>query len=522
MLRLRPYQEQMVELTKQHLIDYPEARPTIVVPTGGGKSLISAALATHYAKIGNVLIVTFRKELVAQTAKEMPEHLNVSVFSAGIGRKETKGPIIVAGIQSIRNHWNRLPTIRTLLIDEAHWGNATYVEFITKLRKVSPGMRVISMTATPFDGRGIHLHMLKAPITTGVCAQVQMGELLRDGYLCNVVSYNPPTRLDVSHVGIDNKTGDYKPGELQAAVDLDNLNTKVAEDIIRIFAERNSILVFASGVKHAEHLGALLPGSAVMLGSTPKKERDTIVSDFRAGKIRYLVAVDTLLVGFDAPCADGLAMVRPTKSPLVYVQAVGRIMRTFPGKKDALLCDFVGVVDDMGPVDEVCGHPPRTSEGDAPTKVCDVCFTIVFCGTRICPVCGEEFPPPREGERIYDPRTGQLVVSGVITDENGLRWYPVENVTYNLRVTHAGSQALVANYYSPGRKNPVAEDYYLLFDHRPSVSQRAMAMWAKRALIPGLPQNPQDALARAELGGMRVPRMVALKTGSKFPVAYKK
>ena len=108
--------------------------------------------------------------------------------------------------------------------------------------------------------------------------------------------------------------------------------------------------------------------------------------------------------------------------------------------------------------------------------------------------------PPLVGERIYDPRTGQLVVSGVITDENGLRWYPVENVTYNLRVTHAGSQALVANYYSPGRKNPVAEDYYLLFDHRPSVSQRAMAMWQKRALIPGLPQNPQDALARAELG----------------------
>ena len=98
------------------------------------------------------------------------------------------------------------------------------------------------------------------------------------------MSYNPPTRLDVSQSRIDNKTGDYKPGELQAAVDVDDLNAKVADDIIRIFAERNSILVFASGVKHAEHLGALLPGSAVMLGSTPKKERDTIISDFRAGR----------------------------------------------------------------------------------------------------------------------------------------------------------------------------------------------------------------------------------------------
>ena len=123
MLRLRPYQEQMVELTKQHLIDYPEAMPTIVVPTGGGKSLISAALATHYAKVGNVLLVTFRKELVAQTAKEMPEHLNVSVFSAGIGRKGNQGSHH-RGWDSIhsRKHWNRLPTIRTMLIDEVHWG----------------------------------------------------------------------------------------------------------------------------------------------------------------------------------------------------------------------------------------------------------------------------------------------------------------------------------------------------------------------------------------------------------------
>ena len=521
MLKLRPYQQRLVDITVRHLAEYPDASPTIVVPTGGGKSLISAALATHFAKQGNVLIVTFRKELVAQTAEEMPQHLNVSIFSAGIGLKETKGPIIVAGIQSIRKNWNKLPRIHTLIIDEAHWGNAAYNEFITNLRTASPKVRVISMTATPFDGKGVHLHMIKHPLTTGVCAEVQMGELLQQGYLCNVVGYTAPTQMDVGSVGIDPKTGDYKQGELQKAVDQDDLNQKVAADIIRIFAERKAILVFASGVDHARHLASLLPSAKVVVGSTPKKERDSIVEEFRAGKLRYLVAVDTLLVGFNAPRADGLALCRPTKSPLIYVQAIGRIMRTFPGKTDALLCDFVGAVDEHGPVDEVVGHPPRTSEGDAPCRVCDECFSIVLAGCRVCPVCGHEFPPPIPGEKIYDPRTGQLVVSGVITDDNGIKWFPVDDVTYRIQGTRHGSEAIVAEYRSPGRKAPVAEEYYLLFDHRRNVAQRAAQNWLKRANVPGVPPNAQAALASAELGGLRIPRMVGVKPGSIFPVGYK-
>lgn len=522
MLKLRDYQQRIVDVTIRHVADYPDAMPTVVVPTGGGKSLISAALATHYAEHGNVLIVTFRKELVAQTAEEMPQHLNVSVFSAGIGRRETAGPIIVAGIQSIRKHWHKLPRIHTVIIDEVHWGNAAYNEFLTNLRKTSPRVRVISMTATPYDGRGVHLWMLKEPLSTGICAEVSMGELLRDGYLSNVVSYQAPTQLDVSAVGIDKKTGDYKLNELQAAVDHDDLNQAVAADIIRIFTERKSVLVFASGVDHARHLAALLPGAKVVVGSTPKVERDATIEEFRAGKLRWLVAVDTLLVGFNAPRADALALCRPTKSPLIYVQAIGRIMRTFPGKADALLCDFVGVVDEMGPVDEVVGHPPKTSMGDAPCKVCDECFCICLAGVRKCPTCGHEFPPPVPGEPVYDPRTGQLVISGVIKEADGSKWYPVERVEYDSRVTRNGAEAIVASYFSPGRKTRVAEDWYNLFHHTPSVANRDLMKWITRQLAAGpAPMSAREALARAELGGMKEPKMVKVKPGSIFAAGYR-
>lgn len=521
MLTLRPYQQRVLDLTISHMENHPNSAPTIAVPTGGGKSLISAALANHFAKQGNVLIVTFRKELVAQTAEEMPRHLNVSVFSAGVGRKETKGPIIVAGIQSIRKNWHRLPRIHTIIIDEIHWGNAAYAEFIENIRKHSPDARVVGLSATPFDGKGVHLHMLKQPITTGVCAEVSMGELLRDGYLCNVLAYNPPTQLDVSGVGIDAKTGDYKAGELQAAVDRDDLNQKVASDILRIFAERKSVLVFASGVDHAAHLTALLPGAKMVIGTTPAKERDTIVEEFRAGKLRWLVAVDTLLVGFNAPRADALALCRPTKSPLVYVQAIGRIMRPHPSKTDALLCDFVGAVDEHGPVDEVSGHPPRVAGGEAPTKLCENCFCICLAGVRLCPQCGQEFPPPVPGERIFDPRTGQIVISGVIKNEDGTRTYPVDRVEYHTEVTRAGDPALVASYFSPGRVTPVAKDFYNLWHKKQSVAARDASKWLRRLAIPGgVPTNANEALHRAEFGALKVPKTVTVETGSIFPVRF--
>jgi DNA repair protein RadD len=466
------------------------------------------------------LIVTHRRELVAQNASKLPGHIKGSVFSAGLGQKNLSGQVIYAGIQSIQKQWHKLPKLGSVIIDEPQYAAKGYYEFIENVKKVSPHVRVVGLTATPYTGNGTWLHMLpENRLFTGIAAEVGIGELLYEGHLCPLTPYSSTTRLSTDGIKTDARTGDFQQNQLQAAVDVPELVIQCAAEIESIFADRKSVLVFCTGVKHAEHMAAMLGKSAaVVVASTPMKERDRLIAEFRAGTLKYLCSCEVVLVGFDAVNTDGIACLRPTKSPLIWVQLVGRGMRPHHGKANCLVADFTSNSEDFPPVDEIEGKPPKTGQGDAPVRICDNCFSIILAGLRKCPVCGEEFDFA-EHEHEFDPETG-LLISGVVKNEDGTRTFPVSSVTYEVRNTRAGSEALVAYYHSPGRKTPVAEEWYNLFHHKRSVVARDTEKWLRRALTPGLPTNAQEALVRAELGGMKVPRTVTIRTGSPFPVRF--
>ena len=523
-MRLRPYQERLTDLTMSAL-DHDTARPIVDAACGAGKSLIISAVADRILKQnpkgGAVLVVTHRAELVKQNHAKLPAHLRGTIYSASVGKKDMSGQVIFANIQSIIKRWHKLPTLSAILIDECHVASKMYAEFIANVLTVSANVRIIGFTATPFNGGGVWLHMLKEHrIFTGTCGKVGIGELLLEGYLAPLTPYTTGTRLSTDGVRFDQRSGDFNAKDLQAAVDVPELVLRCTNEITSIFKDRKSVAVFCSGVEHAEHVALALGDRAVVVtGDTPKKDREHRLAEFAAGRVKYMVSVDVLTTGWDVAGIDGIACLRPSQSPLVWMQLLGRGMRPHPGKEDCLVADFTHNAEFFGPIDEIEGRPPKNSLGDAPTRICENCYNIILAGLRICPHCGHEIEFA-ERQPNLDPETG-LLVSGIITDERGLRWYPIHDVTYELRTTAAGSEAVVAQYMSPGRKYPVAEDYYCLFDHRTNVSRRAMDKWLKRCLIPGAPTNARDALARADLGGMRIPRMVALKAGSKYPVAYK-
>ena len=530
-LQLRPYQQRLIDVSSEHLSNFPTSRPVIVAPTASGKSVIVAALCAKLAKecSGMILVLTHRRELVAQNAAKLPAHMNVGVYSAGLKRKELHR-ITMAGFQSIRKQASKLPEVSYIIIDECHYATQGYREFIDTVAERSPKLRVIGLTATPFDGTANRtaLHLLPAnkAIFTSIGAEVGMGELLRDGYLTPLTPYSPNNKLDTSGVGIDNRMGDFAIGQLQAAVDVDESNIKVADEIRHIFAARKAVMVFCTGVDHTHHmveaLRALGEEAECVLGDTSEAERDKIIARFKRGDLKYLVACEVLLVGFDAPICDGIANLRPTKSGLIWVQLCGRGMRLHPDKQDCLVADFTDTSMEIGPLDEVEGQAPKLKSGEAPTKICDECFSICLAGLKFCPTCGFEFQFAEHNHAgNFDPETG-LLVSGVVKNEDGTRTYPVDRVQYEIRRTVAGDPALVASYLSPGRATPVASEYLNLWHHKASVVARDSERWLRRQKFAGgsVPVSAQEALARAEMGALKTPRTVTVRPGSPWPIRF--
>lgn len=523
MLTPRPYQQRAADLAIGALDQSETAAPIVAAACGAGKSVIISVIADALMRAsmsaGRILVVTHRAELVAQNHDKLPRHLKGSIFSATIGKKDVTGDVIFANIQSIQRQWHKLPRLQAILIDECHVAGKMYAEFIANVRRVSPHVRVVGLTATPYSGSGVWLHMLPTNrIFTGISSEVGIGELLSQGHLCPLTPYRTDARLSTEGVRLDVRTGDFAQNQLQAAVDVPELVQSCADEIRQIFAERKSVLVFCSGVEHAHHVATAL-GGAVVTGETPKGERSEIVARFRTGKLKYLCSVDVLTTGFDAPNTDGIANLRPSRSPLIWSQLLGRGMRPHELKSDCVVADFTDNSEFFPPLDEIEGRPPQNSKGEAPTRVCDGCFNIILACLRKCPHCGMEYEF-EEHQRRLDPNTG-LLISGVVKNPDGSRTYPVDRVEYRRETTNAGDPALVAEYFAPNRITPVATEYYNIWHHKASVAQRDGEKWLRRLAIPGgIPTNVVEALVRAQFGALKVPSSVTIAPGSIYPIRF--
>ena len=534
MFKLRPYQTRAHELTIKHLADHRASRPIVSAACGAGKSVLIAKLAEHFIETtsGAVVILSSRKEILEQNASKLPGHL-VGLFSAGLRKRQLDRRITIASVQSLRGHAKRLPKVSAIIIDECHVFGEAYKTLVDQIVERNPQARVIGYTGTPYLGDANRTHLWMVPdkqrVFTGVCSEISVGELLRDGYLCPLKPYRTEHRLSTEGVNIDNRTGDFQQNQLQAAVDTDDTNDAVIREMIDIvrWDNRCHTLVFCTGVEHARHIceGLKRKGqSAAMIhGGTPSTERADLIASFKRGDLSWLVSVETMTTGFDAPIADSLVFLRPTFSAVLYLQIIGRVMRLHPSKTDSLVIDFTNnTTETFPPVDEIEGNAPKLKSGEAPTKICEECFSIVLAGLKICPTCGFEFQfQQREDGMQFDSNTG-LLVSGVIKNEDGSRTYPVERVEYETTVTSKGHPALIARYHSPGRASPVASTYYNLWHHSAAVVRRDSEMWLRRQKYPGgsVPLSAQEALARAEMGALKVPSTVTVRPGSPWPVRF--
>jgi DNA repair protein RadD len=261
-IELRPYQRTAIE----HLYRYWQQKrgrhPLVVVPTGGGKSFIMAALIREVlARWSGTRIVcaTHVRELIAQNHAELcgiwPE-APAGIYSAGLGQRDADAQILFCGIQSVHNKAGAIGHASLLLIDEAHLvprnGNTAYRRFIAELLRINPRLKVVGFTATPFRLGSGRLDEGEDRIFDGVAYEVQVPPLIRQGFLAPLVTKPTAQTLDVSAVG--DRNGDFIAGELQNAISEARITEAAMDEVAAYGQSRRSWLLFGSGVEHAGHI----------------------------------------------------------------------------------------------------------------------------------------------------------------------------------------------------------------------------------------------------------------------------
>lgn len=518
-MTLRPYQQRAVDAVWAYLRARP-GNPCVVLPTGGGKTHVMAAMIQHALTEWpgtRICVLAHVRELVAQNADKLRQHwpgAPLGVYSVGLGRRDRFEPVIFASIQSVAKKAAQLGRFDLLLIDEAHRvplrAEGQYREFIDGCRRFNPALRVCGLTATPYRLGG---GPVCGPdyILTDVCFDAGVGDLIRDGYLCRLVSKAGAARADLSGVHVRN--GEYVGGELERAVNIASVIEAACDEIVMLCADRRAWLVFCAGVEHARNVADALAARgivcAVVLGDTPTAERDASIAAFQRGQLRALVNVNVLSEGFDASHIDAIILLRPTKSAALYYQQCGRGLRLHPGKKSCLVLDFAGNIVEHGPVDAIVPpcKPGESIKSKTPVRECPLCRSLVPVQVRICPDCGHQFP-------LVDRARHDATASDapILSDERATSIeHMVSHVTYSRHVGKSGVPTLQVTYHCGLR----TFREWVCLEHGGFARAKALNWWLRRDPAAVIPRTIDDALAMT--ARLTKPAVITVRESGKYP-----
>lgn len=419
---LRPHQERAIEMLRQSLAK-GNKRVVLQLPTGAGKTRVAAEIVLGArAKLRSVCFTAPAISLIDQTvsAFEGDGVRGIGVIQANHHRTDFMQPVQVASVQSLARR--SLPHSDIVIVDECHAQHKVIRDWM----RAEPNKVFIGLSATPWArGMGDDWQDLVKPVT--------MQELIDAGWLSPFRVF-APSHPDLSNVAT--VAGDYHEGQLSEVMQESRLVADVVETWLRR-ARGLPTLVFAVDLAHAETLQRQFLAAGVNMGycdaSVDLVERQHLFRRMARGELAGIVNVGTLTTGVDADVRC-VVMARPTKSEMLFVQCIGRGLRTAPGKDHCLILDHADNHARLGFVTTI-GHDallkgkekaePRNKEkGETLPRECPSCGAIKARGP--CPACG--FEPKRQSEIEYEE--GQLVeIKPKAPKEKGLtmeqkqRWY---------------------------------------------------------------------------------------------------
>lgn len=403
---LRDYQKDLaLRIAAAMALGY--RRILVVLPTGGGKTRLAAALmACAREQRDRSQFVVHRKELIDQTSDAFTElNLPHGFIASGRPFASEDDLITLSGIQTLVRRLDMVLPQRLAILDEGH--HCVSTSWTTLLdHYAEQDCFVVALTATPerLDGKGMEEHfdlMIVGPSTA---------DLIDAGWL-SPYDYYAPGVPDLS--GVHTTAGDFNRGEIDELMNEPQLVGDIVSHYQKLAPNQQGI-VFAASVKHSKNIVDAFRAAGVTAehidGAMADAERKRVVTDHREGRVQILCNVEIVGEGFDVPAVSYVGLARPTKSLGLHLQQVGRGLRIAPGKERATICDHAGNAFRHGLPDDprewsLEGRKGR-SGGSAPNDAtsvhqCETCFRVVPSAVKVCPGCETAFPvravaPPKE------------------------------------------------------------------------------------------------------------------------------
>ena len=405
---LRPYQQGGLEDIRRSLAS-GKKRPVFMLPTGGGKTAIAGKMILGtLAKGKRVAFVVPALSLIDQTVTAFEaEGIHCTGVMQGIHeRTDRDQPVQVCSVQTIARR--KRPDVDLVIVDEAHQMHKETFRWMQDC----PAIPFIGLSATPWSrGLGRYYDDLIVAATAA--------DLIRAGYLSNFLVF-APSEPDLA--GVHTVAGDFHEGELAEAMD----RPVVTGDIVETWLKRGegrSTFCFCVNRRHAQHVAERFVEAGVaaeyMDGATPREDREAIFARFRLGETRIICNVGVLTTGIDLDVRC-IIDAKPTKSRILFVQTIGRGLRTAEGKDHLLILDHagnhlrLGMVTDIGQdhlddgKDRQATISRKREHSEPLPKLCEGCKAVVPRGAKECPCCGSPMHARTDVEAI----DGELVELG--------------------------------------------------------------------------------------------------------------
>ena len=348
-LRLEPFQERLLErISLSRGRGYH--RNLLVAATGTGKTVMAAV---DYARLrkdlprARLLFVAHRNEILDQSLATFRH----AIRDASFGEKWIGGARpqhfehVFASVQSLNaaNLEDLAPDhFDVVIVDEFH--HAAAPSYRKLLDHVEP-RELLGLTATPERSDDLSiLHFFDDRIA----AELRLWDAIDQQRLCPFMYFGIHDGLDLTDIP-------WRRGQGYDVQALSNLYTStdawartVVQEVTRLADQPATMraLGFCVSIEHAQFMAAHftkhgLPSVAVW-GDSSLADRAAALKDLAAGRVRVVFSVDLFNEGVDVPTVDTLLMLRPTESPTLFLQQLGRGLRRSKDKSFCTVLDFVG------------------------------------------------------------------------------------------------------------------------------------------------------------------------------------